>query len=90
MYGGFANCCGIAEVGGLDGDREDVAAVIAEGVKWATDTNRGAIIATTIASQEGAVQALRAAKFKRIRRFANPNSGGTEVSLWFKNLNKGK
>lgn len=49
--------------------------------------NNGAVIATTIATQTGAIAALRTLRWKPAKRFANPNTGGTGVTMWFRNLN---
>jgi hypothetical protein len=85
---GFEYCCGIAEIGNFgDVILEDAIRDIKEELVSLRDDDYGAAVATTIAEQKAAITALRKCGFHILRRFRNPNSGGTVVTLWYKNLN---
>lgn len=86
-YNNFTFCCGIAEVGSFDGETASEILVAAEA--QARTNNKGALIATTVGSQRTAIAALKAAKFEPIERFRNPNTDGTMITVWFKNINHG-
>ena len=80
---GFPNCCGALEVGSFynscGGWRVDLSTI--------SPKDRGLMIATTIALQVDAIEALEANGWERNLTFRNPNTLAT-VTLWTKLINQ--
>jgi hypothetical protein len=87
-YNNFEFCCGAREVGNFYQTADMIRDNIEDAIAGALSDDRGALIATTIAEQRVAIRELRRAKFKVVAEFPNPNTGGTLVTLWFKNLHE--
>lgn len=89
---GFEYCCGIGEIGSFDGMhnlKESIQAAIDEARKL----HKGAVIATTINGQQSAIKALEELNFLPVAKFRNPNTSGTQVTLWYRptsDIAKGK
>jgi hypothetical protein len=86
--GYFTYCCGCGEVGGFEITVEAVKAQLEDAMKSAKAANRGALIATTISSQRAAVTALKDMSFLPVAKFRNPNTHGTNVTLWYRPLSE--
>lgn len=55
----------------------------------AKDSNYGFLFATTTAGQKTAIKELARFGFRKLFTFKNPNTAGTEVTIWCRALSKG-
>ena len=91
-----AGCCGLGELYNLDGDQAEgndyytgwPCDNVAEALKEASTEKFGAVFATTVSSQAGAIAELKKNGFKAKERFHNPKTG-RKVTLWWRDISKG-